>query len=566
MSPEDQLTLRVLSALLREDVLRMRSEGRLKNRKDGPWWSWDGFALPVVEEGFQSDFAARLPHLQAGGELLTDLSAILARLAEHADPEDLPGHLAFAQECRQTLATMRLHERVRPTVHRKLAEAYGKDPADWVGPAASLAFDSLAAFLDHPVYPTARGRAGLNDEQLRRYAPEFHEDFELCWLAVPKHLLAVRALGQLPTWWPTAEDLGISGSYRTMPVHPLTASECLERLLPGSILSPDTRLRVLPTLSMRTVAVADDPVHHLKLPLPTATLGLRNSRTIKPGTLADGAAAQRLIEAVIAREPRFAGRVLHADELSYAHAGRDMAAVLLRRWPADLDDAVIVPLAALLAGAPNGRLVIDSLADRFYDGTVIALYEEFLKLLLDWQTTLFGYGIALESHQQNTSLVLDRVAGRTRLRLLYKDDDGLRINVRRIGDLRRFLGGFHDARILVEDDRALTAVFITITGHLCAAALAFGLAAAGRASLQRMLDMMRSQLSDVIERLGPAGAALRADLLEADRLPIKAMVSAGTLLKKERSGAADINKHYTDGPNYLRPHSHSHSRSQPADL
>jgi hypothetical protein len=30
------------------------------------------------------------------------------------------------------------------------------------------------------------------------------------------------------------------------------------------------------------------------------------------------------------------------------------------------------------------------------------------------------------------------------------------------------------------------------------------------------------------------------------------MVTAGTLLTKERSGASDINKHYTTGPNYLR--------------
>ena len=45
---------------------------------------------------------------------------------------------------------------------------------------------------------------------------------------------------------------------------------------------------------------------------------------------------------------------------------------------------------------------------------------------------------------------------------------------------------------------------------------------------------------------------LRARVLDADRLPVKAMITAGTLLTKERSGAADINKHYVDGPNYLR--------------
>ena len=41
--------------------------------------------------------------------------------------------------------------------------------------------------------------------------------------------------------------------------------------------------------------------------------------------------------------------------------------------------------------------------------------------------------------------------------------------------------------------------------------------------------------------------------LLADRLPVKAMLTAGTLLSKQRSGAADINKFYSyTGPNYLR--------------
>jgi hypothetical protein len=52
---------------------------------------------------------------------------------------------------------------------------------------------------------------------------------------------------------------------------------------------------------------------------------------------------------------------------------------------------------------------------------------------------------------------------------------------------------------------------------------------------------------------GDAADVLRARVLDAPRLPVKAMVTAGTLLSKERSGAADINKHYTSGPNYLLP-------------
>ncbi len=446
---------------------------------------------------------------------------------------------------------MELHERARGEVHERLAETYGADPARWSGLGPSLAFDTLAAYLDHPVYPTARGRSGLTVSHLTAYAPEFHPSFELRWLAVPAGELDTHGAGPLPDWWPSARRLGVHGAYATIPVHPLTVGHLPD--LPGAVLAEEPYLRVLPTLSMRTVAVAHDPSVHLKLPLATATLGQRNRRTIKPGTLTDGAAGQLLLQAVLEREPRLAARILHADEQCHAQAaGEELLAVLLRRYPAGLDEAVTVPLAALLAPAPGGRLVVDHLADRFHGGSVLDLYRELVELLLDWQTTLFGYGIALESHQQNTSLVLDTVEGRTRLRLLYKDNDGPRINTARLGELAPYRALFDDRRIFGDQDRPLTDLFTTITGHLCTAALAFGLAEHGRAPLERALGLLREALTEAVDRLGPAGAALRADLLDAERLPVKAMVTAGTLLSKERSGAADINKHYTDGPNYLR--------------
>lgn len=526
---EAVLTRRVLSALLREDVLALRSQGSIEQRDDGLWLRSGSLALPVAEDGFQCEYAARLPQLEADGRPLGLLDEILAHLATLAEPPDRPGYADFAAECRQTAATMRLHAASQTSVHQRLAAVYGPDPADWVGLRAGLAFDTLAAYLDHPVYPAARGRVGLADEQVRRYAPEFHPSFELRWLDVPGEYLTVR--GELP--------------FMAIPVHPLTAAEDLQALIPGSALRAEPSVTVVPTLSMRTVALADDPVCHLKLPLAVSTLGLRNRRTIKPGTLADGAAGQRLLDRVAADEPRFAGRILHADEQNYAHAGHELVACLVRRYPAALDEAVTVPLAALLAEAPGGRLVVDHLADRFYGGSALSLYEALLDLLLDWQLALFDRGIALESHQQNTSMVLDRVDGATRLRLLFKDDDGLRINTERIGRYAELCRDFDDARILVRGDRALTDLFITITGHLCTASLAFGLAAHDRVPLEMSIKLLR-------DRLGSAAPALRAAFLDAERLPVKAMVTAGTLHSKLRTGAADINKHYVSGPNYLR--------------
>ncbi|WP_413760976.1 IucA/IucC family protein [Streptomyces sp. MMBL 11-3] len=570
--------MRVLSALLREDVVGLRSAGGLVHRPDGTWWrrpcgDSEALLVPVAEDGFQCEYAARLPLLvqesarsgRSAPVRHETCDAILATLRELADPLDREGFDAFAEECRQTLATMRLHTAVHDEVLRRLTDRHGPLPAAWSGPAGGLAFDTLAAHLDHPVYPTARGRAGLDEAGLRSYAPELHPRFALRWLALPRDAVT----GAFPDGWPTPAVLGLPALDRThvaLPVHPLVVGAPLEGALRATgladraVLADRAHLDVVPTLSMRTVALCGEPSLHVKLPLATASLGLRNRRTVKPGTLVDGAAGQRLVERIVAREPRFASTVLHADESVYAHAGHEVLAALFRRLPDGLQDCVVVPLAALPAGAPGGRLVVEELADRFYGGDPLALLDACLTLLLDWQTTLFGYGVALESHQQNVSLVLDRADdGRTRLRLLLKDNDGPRINgVRlreRLGDGAPGPADFDDIRTFVPDDGPVADLFTTVTVHLCAGAYAFGLARHGLAPLPVLLGLVRDRLTEAVERLGTAagepGAVLRDRVLRAPRLPVKAMVTAGTLLSKERSGAADINKHYTTGPNYL---------------
>ncbi|MEU7487163.1 IucA/IucC family protein [Streptomyces sp. NPDC042319] len=576
-APEERaLLVRVLSALLREDVVGLRTRGTVLDRPDGPWLrlpagTGEALLLPLAPDGYQAEYAARLPLLvrESDGARLTGTDEVLAALRALADPLDRDGFDAFAAECREALTALRLHTATHDELTTALADRYGPDPAHWTGPAAGLAHDALAARLDHPVYPASRGRAGLDEAGLRAYAPEFHPRFRLRRLLLPR--TAVTVAGGADGHWPLVDAPDAaeqSATHFALPVHPLTVGAPLDAALREAglageaVLSPRPGPLAVPTLSMRTVALAADPLLHLKLPLATATLGLRNRRTIKPGTLLDGATGQRLLETVLAREPRFRESVLQADETVYAHAGHELLAVLCRRYPAGPAGSTVVPLAALLAPAPGGRLVIDHLADRFYGGDPLALLDAFLTLLFDWQTTLFGYGIGLESHQQNVSLVLDRTGPRgTRLRLLFKDNDGPRINTVRLRDrLGRDAPGpadFADPRICGDSDGPVCQVFTTITVHLCAGSYAFGLARHGRAPLDRLLALVRDRLAEAVERLGTGpgepGAVLRARLLAAPSLPVKAMVSAGTLLTKERSGAADINKHYTTGPNYLLP-------------
>ncbi|QLH20846.1 IucA/IucC family protein [Streptomyces sp. Rer75] len=512
-----------------------------------------------------------VPGTGGGAVELRGLDAVLARLRGAVAPEDQALYDAFVGECHRALDAKRLHDRIRPGVVRGLAARYG-EAGRWAGMGGGVAYDTLAAFRDHPVYPTSRGRSVFGEDALRAHAPEFAPGFALRWLVLPRAAVGGDP-GRLPPWWPRPGELGLPGGldadHVALPVHPLTVGRPLDAALDATGLRGRARLAerpwldVRPTLSMRTVAVADDPLTHLKLPLTTATLGLRNRRTVKPGTLLDGEVAQRLTEAVIAREPRFADTVLLADETTHLHAGHELLATLVRRYPPGLENAQVVPLAGLLARTPDGRLVVDALAERHYGGDLFALLDAYLTLLFDFHTTLFAYGIALESHQQNTSLVFDDTGGPAtpRLRLLIKDHDGPRVHAIRLAAMiggadAADLCGFDDRRILTGGDGPVADVFTTITVHLCAAALAFELAALGRAPLDVLLRQLRARLTEAVERTGAvypgaAAAVLRARVLDADRLPVKAMVTAGTLFTKARSGAADVNKHYVTGPNYL---------------
>jgi len=495
---ETYLATRVLDALLREDY------GGLSRRVSG-----DRLTLPG---GRTVALTGSRPSAGFLADLVVDdvlgLDEVLAAVRAVADPRD--DVTSFERECREALRALRLHDAVRPR------------------PEGAIRYEALAATVDHPVYPTARCRLGLEERDLLAYAPEFGPSFRLCWTPVPRSTCR----GERPGWWPAAADLGLPSALDVFPVHPLTA-----RLLP-TVTGPAVTVR--PTLSMRTVAVG--PREQLKLPLPTSTLGLRNRRVIMPGTLSDGALVERVLRAVLERE---GAPVLLADEQTYGHADDPLRGYLLRRMPAEG-----VPVAALLARTPSGRHVIEELTD-----DVAGFFGAYLRVLFGWNVALLTrYGIALEAHQQNVSIVPGDPP-----RLMIKDNDGALID---LGRLREALGhaparaDFADRRLLTTDPEALARVFTTITVHLCAGAIAFGLAERGLLPLATGLGLIREHLGAALDAHDTSGF-LRARTLDADRLPAKAMVTAGTLVGKDRTRAEDINKHYgPPGPNYLKRSAH----------
>ena len=182
--------------------------------------------------------------------------------------------------------------------------------------------------------------------------------------------------------------------------------------------------------------------------------------------------------------------------------------------PDGLDKCRIVPLGALLApglgaAAEGGRpLVIEELASWAAAGDLPGLFGAYLELLFDTHVRPFArYGIALEAHQQNTALALSQLGGaacaEAPARLLVKDFDGALIHLPR---LESALGpgapdesAFADPRLITRSDDALADVFITIIVHLCATALAFGLAGRGVAPLPDLLAT-RQRLATALDR------------------------------------------------------------------
>ena len=221
-----------------------------------------------------------------------------------------------------------------------------------------------------------------------------------------------------PTWacrprWPPTHDL--------FPVHPLTAAARAGRApgrAPGCRAAPAHRPGhppagdpdpVHPDRGGRPSQPGSPPQAAAARPAPSAcsTAG-PSSRARSP----DGALVRARPGHRRRRRPAARPACCWPTRARYAHAGHPYLGYLLRRLPAGLDRCRMVPLAALLAPGPAPRrrpaLVIEELRP---PGTATA---DLPACSAPTWSVLFGvhvrlfvrYGIALESHQQNTALVL----------------------------------------------------------------------------------------------------------------------------------------------------------------
>jgi siderophore synthetase component len=411
---------------------------------------------------------------------------------------DLPGHGArLAAELANSVANLALARAAQPP----------PDPASALSPV--LAEQSIVD--GHPLHPCCRTRLGLSPAEVLAYAPEHRPLVHLVLVEVPAG-----------RWLST----GDSPVPPLLPVHPWQWSRLRDEY--PWLRPTGTTIAARPLMSLRTLAIADDPNWHLKTALDVQMTSA--VRTVSPAAVRNGPAVSTLLA-------RLAGRTTGLSVLREVAAGAAVhngeplrsLAFIRREAPRAGPGEVVVPLAALAAPSPiDGRPLVTGCADGF----LTALVPLLLRPLL----TLLHLGVGLEAHGQNTLVVLD--SGRP-VRLLYRDVGGVRVSPRRLagagiecpplfGDL-----GTDDPEVL--RTKVFASALSTVVGELVAV-----LAREHGTPETRSWDVVAAAAREVCAEL-PAAAATG---LFGPTLPVKAMTAM-------RLAADPLHEQWTALPNPL---------------
>ena len=558
-----RIALRLINTCLREDVRNLLSLGRIEANEGRTFLVFDHLPtacrIEVKESPSMQTHRATNPHweIRQHGQWVEQHGARQwIRFLAQGLPEDSAAlYRNYELEVQAAIDQTVLCDQTYTEQQHQLN--FNDSPRNWA--ERMLHADQMASFLDHPYYPTARAKFGMDTSELKAYSPEFNPTFELAWFAVPAS--EFESTGTEPVWWPTLAQVGLPQSLCTthtlLPVHPMMRA-AIAQGIPESIEAPHTYLSVKPTLSVRTVAVLNHPASHLKLPMPIATLGQKNIRYIKPSTLRDGDWFARALASIEQTNEGIKGLYRHVDEsFTGCYKQLNTAGFLHRLYPAELPDETLATVATLCSPMPSGKSYLLEYLEQQGQG-LQSWWASYCTLMIGVHLRLWiQHGIALESNQQNS--VLSLRPGRPPT-LVMKDNDAARLWPSRFETAAASHGhnvhDLQDARILVNDEAPLAHMFITITLQLNLLAVLDGLAQSGALNRQQALLTLRKAIEHTLSNLRKEGfdTDLASELLLYSRMhPVKYLLQSASLLSKQECGARDVNKFYgMTGPNPLR--------------
>lgn len=333
------------------------------------------------------------------------------------------------------------------SVFTVLEELPGADPAS--------AFERLAV-EGHPFHPGAKIRRGMTPAESLLYAPEFTDTIDVRFVAVETQYTLQSQTDQPLTDILYDQFTGLEAAvqqatptdrthdeYAVIPIHPwqyyhVIPDRYAEQIAQNRVVPlPEYTWPATPLLNTRTVvpyAPDDpraDPLPHLKLAVDVQLTNV--VRTVSPQAVYNSPRVTDLTDTILARESFETLGMLSERAATCYHApggphpdgeefdnSRNLSGLARENpysHPFVSDDADPVAVGSLLAISPvTDQPIICDVLDRFTTGNntsesamdAQSFFRSYVKTVVPEQLLLLSkYGIALETHPQNTYVAFD---------------------------------------------------------------------------------------------------------------------------------------------------------------
>lgn len=326
---------------------------------------------------------------------------------------------------------------------------------------AAMLLDQWGSLEGHPFYPTWKSKPDLSPAQVIELSPEFNATVSLRLAALRSdsaymermpHVASYHAwfAAEFPRLWEAwREGLTRKGlqpaQWLPLPIHSWHLRHYVERehaadIAEGTLILDGPELQVRPSMSFRTMLpVADDGTPFIKLPM--ALWLTSEQRSLQAKSIHMGPRISAVILKILDEEAELARQLeIFPEEVAfhYRHAirqedrpGRHLSVVYrASRAAFEREDGLLpVTVAALFAGAPgSGRPLAAELIENGGASAAPRQVEDWFRqyarsVVRPVLAMYLLYGIALEAHQQNTSMLFD-AEGQARGMLIRDFGDG----------------------------------------------------------------------------------------------------------------------------------------------
>ncbi len=325
---------------------------------------------------------------------------------------------------------------------------------------AAMTLDQWGALEGHPLFPTCKAKSGLPAADVIALSPEFCARVSLRIAALRKdwaYLETMPHVGSYSEWFSQkfpdlwldwAEGLKARNQspegWLPFPIHTWHLENFVRREFAGEIASgvlhPDgPEIVSLPSMSFRTMLPeTEEPRPFIKLPV--AIWMTSTQRHLRARAVHMGPRLSALISGILYEEHDLRdgleifveelGAILHHPDTGDEHLGRFLSVIYRNIDPlVRQDDLLPVTVAALLTASPcDGRPVICELIARNGNESAAAVatfFRAYARTVIRPTLAMYLlYGIALEAHQQNSTILFHR-DGMARKLLIRDFGDGL---------------------------------------------------------------------------------------------------------------------------------------------